>query len=113
MISVMRRLLFNRIKLLLLTTLCEQIDSNWIILVLFFTLFRKTNHMSRKEYISIFTYISIVSTVLFFADIIQGFQIVAFAVLAAAGLYLSFFFIKYVYDQKNYHVVSQEDISNK
>ena len=69
--------------------------------------------MSRKEHFNIFACISIVSTILFFAQIIQGFQIVAFAVLAAAGLYLSFFFIKYVNDQKNYHIVSQEDISNK
>ena len=69
--------------------------------------------MSRKEHISIFACISIVSTILFFAEIIQGFQIVAFAVLAAAGLYLSFFFIKYVNDQKNYQIISQEDLSNK
>lgn len=69
--------------------------------------------MSRKEHINIFACIIIVSTILFFAEIIQGFQIVAFAVLAAVGLYLSFFFIKYVNDQKNYQIISQEDLSNK
>jgi len=69
--------------------------------------------MSTKEHLNIFACISIVSTILFFAEIIQGFQIVAFAVLAAAGLYLSFFFIKYVNDQKNYQIVSHEEMSNK
>ena len=69
--------------------------------------------MSIKEHFSIFACISIVSTILFFAKIIQGFQIVAFALLAAAGLYLSFFFIKYVNDQKNYQIVSQEDLPDK
>jgi len=69
--------------------------------------------MSRKEHINIFACISIVSTILFFAEIIQGFQIVTFALLAAAGLYLSFFFIKYVNDQKNYQIVSKEDLPNK
>ena len=98
---------------MLLTTHCEQIDSNGIIFVLLFTLLHKTNSMSIKEHLNILACISIVSTILFFAEIIQGFQIVAFAALAAAGLYLSFFFIKYVNDQKNYQIVSEEDLSNK
>ena len=98
---------------MLLTTYCEQIDSNSIIFALFFTLLFKIDSMSTKEHINIFACISIVSTILFFAEIIQGFQIVAFALLAAAGLYLSFFFIKYVNDQKNHQIVSQEDLSDK
>lgn len=65
--------------------------------------------MSRQEHFNIFAGIIIVSTILTLAGVIHGAQIIAFSVLSIAGLYLALFFVKYVYEQKNYSSPSQED----
>lgn len=58
--------------------------------------------MSRKEHFSIFASIILISTILSVAGVIQGLQIIAFSILAIVGQYLALYFVKYVYDQKNY-----------
>jgi hypothetical protein len=58
--------------------------------------------MSRKEHFNIFSVIIILSVILALTDIIQGMQILLFAILSLAGLYFTYYFVKYVYIQKNY-----------
>ena len=58
--------------------------------------------MSRKEHFTIFIVILFLSLILTLTHIIQGMQIVFFAILSLAGLYFAFYFVKYVYIQKNY-----------
>ena len=40
---------------------------------------------------------------------IRGFEIVTFSLLGIGGVYFSFFFIKYVYAQKDYPVIPNKD----
>lgn len=65
--------------------------------------------MSRQEHFNIFAGIIIVSTILTLAGVINGVHIIAFSLLSIAGLYLALFFVKYVYEQKNYSVPSHKD----
>lgn len=73
-----------------------------IIIVCILTLLDKNISMSKKEYINIFASIIVLSIILSLTGMIQGLQIVPFAILAAAGLYVTLLFVKYVYVQKNY-----------
>ena len=77
-------------------------NQHGIIIVLLFTLLYKIQNMSRQEHFNIFAGIILVSAFLTFAEVIHGFEIIAFSTLSIVGLYLALFFVKYVYEQKSY-----------
>ena len=64
--------------------------------------------MSRTEHFRIIAAIVLITAAFSIAGLIRGLEIVAFMLLGIAGLYFSFFFIKYVYDQKG-HSLDQVD----
>ncbi len=65
--------------------------------------------MSKKAHFRILAGIILITTVLSLLGFIQGFEIVTFALLGIIGIYFSFFFIKYVYVQKDYPVIPNDD----
>lgn len=93
---------YDFIIIVLLTILCEQIvlirhtDGH------IFALFNKNITMSRKEHFNILIVNLFLTVMLALTQIIHGMQIVLFAILSLAGLYFTFYFVKYVYAQKNY-----------
>ena len=64
--------------------------------------------MSKTEHFRIIAAILILTTTFSIAGLIQGLEIVAFMLLGIVGLYFSFLFIKYVYEQKG-HSIDQVD----
>lgn len=68
----------------------------------------KQDTMSKNSHFRILAGIILITTVLSLMGFIQGFEIVTFALLGIVGIYFSFFFIKYVYAQKDYPVVPNE-----
>ena len=58
--------------------------------------------MSKIEHFRIIAAILLITALFSIAGLIQGLEILAFLFLGIAGLYFSFFFIKYVYQQKDY-----------
>ncbi len=69
--------------------------------------------MSKIEHFRIIAAILIVTAVFSIAGLIQGLEIVAFMILGIIGLYFSFFFIKYVYEQKGYSLDQTEEKVNE
>jgi len=69
--------------------------------------------MSKIEHFRIIAGILIVTAAFSIAGLIQGLEIVAFMVLGITGLYFSFFFIKYVYEQKGYSLDQSEENLNE
>lgn len=64
--------------------------------------------MSRTEHFRIIAAIVLITAAFSITGLIRGLEIVAFMLLGIAGLYFSFFFIKYVYEQKG-HSLDQVD----
>ena len=62
--------------------------------------------MSKNSHFRILAGIILITTVLSLLGFIEGFEIVTFALLGIVGIYFSFFFIKYVYAQKNFEMRS-------
>ncbi len=62
--------------------------------------------MSKNSHFRILAGIILITTVLSLLGFIEGFEIVTFALLGVIGIYFSFFFIKYVYAQKNFEMRS-------
>ncbi len=58
--------------------------------------------MKKREHFRILASIILITVALSISELIQGFQIITFALLGVIGLYFSFFFIKYVYVQKDF-----------
>ena len=68
----------------------------------------KQTIMSKTEHFRIIAAILLITATFSIAGLIQGLEIVAFLLLGIIGLYFSFFFIKYVYEQKG-HALDQVD----
>ncbi len=62
--------------------------------------------MSKNSHFRILAGIILITTVLSLLGFIEGFEIVTFALLGVVGIYFSFFFIKYVYAQKDFEMRS-------
>ncbi len=69
--------------------------------------------MSKIEHFRIIAAILIVTAAFSITGLIQGLEIVAFIILGIIGLYFSFFFIKYVYEQKGYSLDQTEEKINE
>ena len=69
--------------------------------------------MSKIEHFRIIAAILLVTAAFSIAGLIQGLEIVAFIFLGVIGLYFSFFFIKYVYEQKGYSLDQTEEKINE
>lgn len=69
--------------------------------------------MSKIEHFRIIAAILIVTAAFSLAGLIQGLEIIAFMILGIIGLYFSFFFIKYVYEQKGYSLDQTEEQINE
>ena len=69
--------------------------------------------MSKIEHFRIIAGVLIVTAAFSIAGLIQGLEIVAFMLLGIVGLYFSFFFIKYVYEQKGYSLDQTEENLNE
>ncbi|MEL4454815.1 hypothetical protein [Lutimonas vermicola] len=65
--------------------------------------------MSKNSHFRILAGIILITSILSVMGYIQGFEIVTFSLLGIAGVYFSFFFIKYVYAQKDYPVIPNKD----
>ena len=65
--------------------------------------------MSKIEHFRIIAAILLITALFSISGLIQGLEILAFLLLGIAGLYFSFFFIKYVYQQKSYSSNSLEE----
>lgn len=64
--------------------------------------------MSKAEHIRILIGTIFITTFLAISGLISGIEILAFLMIAGAGLYFSFKFIGYVYEQKNFKIISEE-----
>jgi hypothetical protein len=64
--------------------------------------------MKKREHFRILAGIILITVMLSISGMIQGFQIVTFALLSLIGLYFSFFFIKYVYAQKDFPIAPKD-----
>ena len=64
--------------------------------------------MSKTEHFRIIAAIILITATFSVVGLIQGLEIVAFLLLGLVGLYFSFFYIKYVYEQKG-HSLDQVD----
>ncbi|MGI9532515.1 hypothetical protein [Lutimonas sp.] len=60
--------------------------------------------MSKVEHFRIIAGVILITALFSIVGLIQGLEIVAFLGLGIAGIYFSFFFIKYVYEQKDYPI---------
>lgn len=58
--------------------------------------------MKKTEHLRILAGIVFITALLSINGLIQGFDILIFALLGIVGLYFSFFFIRYVYAQRGY-----------
>ena len=65
--------------------------------------------MSKVEHFRMITAIIAITIFFSIAGLIQGLDILAFMILGIFGLYLSFFFIKYVYKQKDYSITEIDE----
>ena len=65
--------------------------------------------MSKIEHFRIIAAILLITATFSIAGLIHGLEIVAFMLLGIVGLYFSFFFIKYVYEQKGYSLDQVDD----
>ena len=65
--------------------------------------------MSKTEHFRIFAVVLLITATFSIAGLIQGLEILAFMLLGIVGLYFSFFFIKYVYEQKDYSLDQADD----
>ena len=64
--------------------------------------------MSKAEHFRILIGTIFITGFLAFMGLIKGFEILAFLLIAGTGLYFSFKFIGYVYEQKDYPLISDE-----
>ena len=64
--------------------------------------------MSKAEHIRILIGTIFITALLAISGLITGIEILAFLFIAGAGLYFSFKFIGYVYEQKNFKILSDE-----
>ena len=64
--------------------------------------------MSKTEHIRILIGTILITAILSIAGLISGIEILAFLLIAGAGLYFSFKFIGYVYEQKNFPLISDD-----
>jgi len=69
--------------------------------------------MSKMEHFRMIAAIVCITVSFSIAGLIQGLQILTFMLLSSFGLYLSFYFIKYVYKQKDYSLSELEDNINE
>lgn len=69
--------------------------------------------MSRIEHFRIIAGVLLLTILFSIAGLIQGFEILTFAALGIIGLYFSFFFIKYVYEQKGYPLDQTDEQINE
>ena len=70
--------------------------------------------MSKIEHFRIIAVILLITATFSIGGLIQGLEIIAFMLLGIVGLYFSFFFIKYVYEQKGYSLDQRDDnLKNK
>lgn len=76
---------------------------------IFLRYYIKQTIMSKIEHFRIIAAILLITATFSIAGLIQGLEILAFMFLGIAGLYFSFFFIKYVYEQKGYPLNNVED----
>jgi hypothetical protein len=68
--------------------------------------------MSKIEHFRMISAIIAITVFFSMAGLIQGLEILAFMLLGFFGLYLSFFFIKYVYKQKDYSISEIDENHN-
>lgn len=64
--------------------------------------------MKKTEHLGILAGIIFITALLSVSGVIQRFEILIFALLGIIGLYFSFFFIKYVYAQKDYSLAPKD-----
>lgn len=64
--------------------------------------------MSKAEHIRILIGTIFITAFLAISGLISGIEILAFLMIAGGGLYFSFKFIGYVYEQKNFKILSDE-----
>ncbi len=69
--------------------------------------------MSKIEHFRIIGGILIITASFSIAGLIQGLEILAFMFLGIIGLYFSFFFIKYVNEQKGYSFEKAQEKLNE
>ena len=65
--------------------------------------------MSRKEHFKIMAAIILITSIAAVLKFINGWEILSFALLSLVGMYFSLFFVKYVYEQKNYTLDHQNE----